>query len=153
MTLNGLYKVKDEYFIDFLNENHIFNKSGRPFYYAVADKNGIYWFIPLSTQVDSYKQKIASIEAKRGVGKCLTYHIGMAMGRQQVFRICDMIPVTARYIECAYISNGKPYVVEIESLITAVSRKARDFIKQLELGRMHSQVDALSIRKTLETNL
>jgi hypothetical protein len=42
--------------------------------------------------------------------------------------------------------------VEIESFITAVNRKARDFIKQLELGRMYSQVDALGIRKALETN-
>ena len=39
-------------------------------------------------------------------------------------------------------------------LIKEISRKSRNFLKQLELGRMHSQFDALIIRdKLLVDNL
>lgn len=149
MVENGLYKVKDEYFTDFPNEKHMHNKAGRPFYYAVKDKTGIYWFVPLSSQVENFRRKIEAVEVKRGIGNCIQYHIGTIMGDLRVFRICDMLPITTRYVDEEFTMNGKPYIVKDKALVTAISRKARDFIKQLELGRMYSQVGALSIRETL----
>jgi hypothetical protein len=152
MVENGLYKVKDEYFTDFPHERHMHNKAGRPFYYAVRDKAGIYWLVPLSSQVENFRRKIEAVEAKRGTGNCIQYHIGIIMGGLRVFRICDMLPITARYVDEAFTTNGKPYIVKDKALITAISRKARDFIKQLELGRMYSQVDALLIWESLVNN-
>jgi hypothetical protein len=151
MVEHGLYKIKDEYFMDFPHEKHIHNKVGRPFYYAVKDSSGIYWLVPLSSQVNNFQHKIEVEERKRGKGKCIRFHIGYIMGTLRAFRICDMLPVTAHYIDGAFEIHGKPYIAHDEELVTAISRKARDFIKQLELGRMYSQVDALGIRKVLES--
>jgi hypothetical protein len=153
MTENGLYKIKDEYFSDFPHEKHIHNKAGRPFYYAVKDTSGVYWLIPMSSQVENFRQKIDNVEQKRGVGNCIAYHIGVIMGKPRVFRICDMLPVTARYIDGEFTLDGRGYVVKDKALITAISRKARDFIKQMELGRMYSQVGALEIREALRTGM
>jgi len=41
----------------------------------------MYWLIPLSTQIDKHKKKITNIEAKRGKGNCLIYHIGVIADR------------------------------------------------------------------------
>ena len=149
MTANALYKINDKYYQDFPHEKHIEIKNGRPFYYVIEDRSGIYWFIPLSTQVDEFKEKINKEEEKRGIGNCLMFHIGIVANREMVFRICDMIPVTDEYIAGEFIKYGRHYVVEQESLIRELSRKSRNFIKQLELGRMRSQVDALEIRDKL----
>jgi len=149
MVVNGLYKVKDNYYKDFPNENHIQIKQGRPFYYAVKDSHGMYWLIPLSTQVDKHKKKISDIEVKRGKGNCLIYHIGVIANKDMVFKICDMIPITDGYIAGEFIKYGRHYIVMDEKLIREISQKSRNFIRQLELGRMHSQVDALKIRDKL----
>ena len=57
MIENGLYKIKDKYYVDFPHEKHIHIKGGRPFYYAVRDRLGIYWLIPLSSQTDKMDAK------------------------------------------------------------------------------------------------
>jgi len=146
---SGLYKIKDEYYVDFPHEKHIHIKNGRPFYYAVKGKQGIYWLIPLSSQIEKYRNKIRAIEAKRGKGNCLVYYIGVIAGKERVFRICDMIPITEKYIAGEFVFNGTHYVVGAEKLIREVSIRSRNFIKQLELGRMHSQIGALEIAKIL----
>jgi len=106
MVENGLYKIKDDYYVDFPHEKHIHNKSGRPFYYAVKDKLGVYWLIPLSTQLDAYKTKIQKVERKRGKGNCLSYHTGVIAGQERVFRVCDMIPITSEYIAGEFTLDG-----------------------------------------------
>ena len=91
MVENGLYKIKYEYYTDFPHEKHIQNKDGRPFYFAVKGNDNIFWFIPLSTKIDTFKHKIQVIESRRGKGNCLAYHIGLVAGQKRVFRIADMI--------------------------------------------------------------
>jgi len=151
MIENGLYKIKDKYYIDFPHEKHIHNKEGRPFYYAIRDKQGIYWLIPLSSQVDTYKHKIQEVESKRGKGNCLSYHVGIIASQERVFRICDMIPVIDQYIDGEFTLEGIHYIVKNKQLIKEVNEKSRNYIKQLELGRMYSQVNALKIREKLIT--
>ena len=61
----GLYTIKDKYFSDFKSDRHMHNKSeGRPYYLSIQMKNGIVWFIPLSSKVEKYKAKIAQDESK-----------------------------------------------------------------------------------------
>ena len=149
MIENGLYKILDKYYSDFPHEKHIHNKNGRPFYYAVKGNGGIYWLIPLSSQVDSYERKIQAVEDKRGKGNCIAYHIGVIANKKRVFRICDMIPITDEYVAGEFVFDGTHYVVKDKKLIREISVKSRNYIRQLELNRMHSQVDALSIREKL----
>jgi len=149
MVENGLYKINDKYYIDFPHDNHIYNKAGRPFYYSVKDGYGIYWLIPLSSQISVYRQKIEAVESKRGKGNCLTYHIGTIASQEKVFRICNMIPIIDEYIEGEFLFNGHHYIAKDKKLIRAVSEKSRNYIKQLELGKMYSQIDALKIQEKL----
>ncbi|MCL1820765.1 MAG: hypothetical protein FWG36_08935 [Oscillospiraceae bacterium] len=152
MIESGLYKIKDKYYSDFPHENHIRIKGGRPFYYAVKDNHGVYWLIPLSSRTDKYKRKIEVVESKRGKGNCLIYHIGMIAGKEKVFRICNMIPITDEYIAGEFVFDGIHYIVKDKKLVREISEKSRNYIKQLELGRMFSQIDALRIREMLITN-
>jgi len=149
MVENGLYKIKDKYYIDFPHDMHIHNKGGRPFYYAVKDSHGIYWLIPISSQVDVYKKRIDVVEAKRGKGNCIAYHIGIIANKERAFRISNMLPVTDEYVDGEFEIDGTPYVVGDVKLIREISEKSRNYIKQVELGRMYSQIDALSIRRQL----
>ena len=93
--------------------------------------------------------EIQVIESRRGKGNCLAYHIGLVAGQKRVFKIADMIPVIEKYIAGEFTLGGIHYVVGDVKLIKEISRKSRNFLKQLELGRMHSQVDALKIRDEL----
>jgi hypothetical protein len=149
MVENGLYKINEKYYSDFPHEKHIQVKGGRPFYYSVTDNLGIYWLIPLSLQVELYKGKIEIVEKKRGKGNCLAYHIGIIASQERVFRICNMLPIIDEYVEGEFVIDGTHYITRDAKLIREISRKSRNFIKQLEIGRMYSQIDALEIRKKL----
>ena len=149
MIEKGLYRIKNDYYTDFPHEKHIHTKGGRPFYYAVKDSHGLYWLIPLSTQIEKYKQKIKAVEAKRGPGKCIAYHIGIIAGQERVFRICNMIPISDKYIDGEFVIDGLHYVAKEKNLVKDIRVKSRNFIKLLEQGNMYSQVDALNIRKQL----
>jgi len=150
MTENGLYKVKDKYFTDYKSKHWIENKKeGRPYYYALKDKDGIYWLIPLSKQVVNYNAKISKEEQKRGVGNCIYYHIGKIGGNDRVFIISDMFPVDDDYISGEYIISGIHYVVKNKSLISEVKSKAMRYMKLIEVGQLHSRNDVQGIKQKL----
>ncbi len=130
MVENGLYKIKDKYYSDFPHDKHIHNKAGRPLYYAVKDKCGIYWLIPISSQVDAYRQKIEAVERKRGAGNCLTFHIGIIAGQERVFKVCDLIPIADEYIEGEFKINGSHYIARDKKLVREIGEKARNYIRR-----------------------
>lgn len=96
---NGLYIVADSYFHAFPSAHWMWNKGrSRPHYYAIQDKNNLYWMIPLSSQAGSYKEKIQKIEKSRGVGNCLYYHIGKVFRSRNRVYYKRLFPVTREYI-------------------------------------------------------
>ena len=108
---HGLYIVSDQYFTDFPSKHWMQNKSERrPHYYALKDKSGIIWLIPMSTQVENYKRKIEREEIKRGKGNCIYYHIGKIAGKERVFIISDLFPVTTNYIVKPYTISSIEYL-------------------------------------------
>jgi hypothetical protein len=60
-----------------------------------------------------------------------------------------MLPVTDEYIAGEFLVDNSHYISKDKNLVRQLSVKARNYIKQLELGRMRSQVDALDIREKL----
>ena len=78
MKKTGFYIIKDKFFED--------------------TNTGIYWIIPLSSQIDKYKR---IVENKEKVGKpCDIIHIvKLDDSRQSAFLIQDMFPITDEYIE------------------------------------------------------
>lgn len=150
MTQNGLYIIKDEYFQRFPNSRWVDNKSEtRPFFFAVQDKSGLFWMIPLTTQVDNVRRKIAKDEERRGKGNCIYYHIGLVAGKERGFNIGNMFPITESYILRSWTINGTPYVVQDANAIEQVTRKSLKFLKLVSSGTIHPQVDILAIKRML----
>ena len=144
----GLYNVKDEYFDDFRSDYLPDNKQeNRPYYYAVKDTDGIIWLIPISSQVVAYRAKIEKDIAKRG--ECLYYHIGKLKGREHVFQIGNMFPVTEKYIKKPFSLQGSPYTVQDETLKKALHKRFKKFLRLIQQGKLTPNVDILAIKQEL----
>ena len=152
MQEKGFYLVKDEFF-EIVNDPYLkFNKGGnRPHYYCFKDKNkDIFWMIPLSTRVDKYQKIILKIE-KQGKA-CNILHIAkLADGRESVFLIQDMFPITEKYIARAYTIGGNPLILKNERLSSVIDGKARKVAAMLKRGVkfMPTQVDVIKILEQL----
>ena len=91
MNVGNFYYIEDTYFNDFPDEKLMQNKEtvngqphNRPCFYAFKDeKTGLYWMIPISSQVQKfrgyYNQKI------RKYGRCDTIVFGEVMGAEKAF--------------------------------------------------------------------
>ena len=117
IEINGLYLIDDNFFSTYPNERYMQNKGeNRPHYFAIKDDDGIYWMIPLSSKVAKYRQKIAAIEQRNGKGRCFMYYLAQISGRESAILICDMFPVTERYILRPYTVGGLPYIVRNQTI-------------------------------------
>ena len=144
----GLYTIKDKYFSDFKSDRHMHNKSeGRPYYLSIQMKNGIVWFIPLSSKVEKNKAKIAQDESK--FGDCLFYHIMDFMGGERALLIGNMIPVTQEYIKQEFTIMNRQYVVRNVDTVKAVRKKAARYLSLVRNGKLRPYVDILKIERQL----
>lgn len=147
---HGVYFVKDQYFEDFPSEHWMFNKGEkRPHYYALKDTKGVMWLIPMSSQVENYKRRIKNEERKRGEGNCIFYHIGLFAGKESVFIISDMMPITDTYIARSYLINNVEYVIKNDNLNRKLRSKAVRYIRLLEKKKLTDRNGILKIRKHL----
>lgn len=147
---HGLYIIKDEYFIRFPYARWNWNKDeNRPCYYAVKDKTGIFWMIPMTSQVVGMKERIKKAEEKHGTGNCLFYHIGIVAGKECGFKIGNMFPVTEKYVLRQYEFFKKPYVIQTESLNKALRSKAMKYLSMVRAGKASSDCDMISIMHML----
>lgn len=150
LVANGLYKLKDCYFTEFGNALMMDNKQeSRPYYYLYQDPEGIDWAIPLSSQVNNYRRKIAAIEAKRGKGKCVYYYIGKIASVDRVFLISDMLPIEPKYIKDQFTINGQHYVSQNSNQIKTVRSKATRYLKLIQSGSIQDRLGVLEIKSTL----
>lgn len=131
ITESGLYVIKQSYFDRFADRGLMWNKNGRPNYYAWRDKSGVIWMVPLSTQVEKYKAKHNEI---LGHGKQSFFAFGSIGGQERVFLIWNMFPVTEHYIDHAYTVNGKPYIVKREETVREVEVLAKKYITMVQKG-------------------
>lgn len=118
---------------------------------SFTDKDNITWLIPLSSQVDNYKEKIKRDEEKHRF--CLFYHIGRIMGIERAFLIGNMFPITSQYIKKPYTFSGVHYVIENENLIKELRKRAKRYILLVEQGKLRPNVDIMSIRDKLKDEL
>ena len=152
MKRTGFYVIKDQFFEDmqdpYLKRN---KKESRPHYYCFEDMNtGIYWMIPLSSRIEKYKR---IMEQKEKTGKpCDILHIvRLDHGRESVFLIQDMFPITEDYIEREYQIAGNHLMLTSEHAIRDIEKKARKIIGMLKRGVKFTptQPDAIAILEKL----
>lgn len=146
----GLYKVKDQYFLDYPSpdDRYVHNKSeNRPYYLAIQEKNGIIWLLPMSTQVQKYKNKVASDEKR--YGECITCHIIPYMGGERAVLIGNMIPVTDEYIKGEFTISNQHYVVKNQKVIKEIKSRVSKYLALVRQGRMRPCVDILGTERQL----
>lgn len=135
MVANGFYFIKNDFFsimqAPYLKEN---KNSKRPFYYCFKEDNSdIYWMIPLSSRVDKYKKLIA--KRKEQNKPCHGIHIlTFPTGRESVFLIQDIFPVTEKYIDRAYTIGNIPLYLLDKNEIATINDKAKTVLRLSKKG-------------------
>ena len=128
MVINGFYILKDEFF-NYVNDPFLKdNKDGnRPFYYCIeeeTDDKKLYWMIPLSSRVEKYRKIIETKESQRKPTDGL-YICDLPSGRESVFLIQDMFPITDRFVEREYTLGGNHLLLVKEKDVSAILSKAK----------------------------
>ena len=153
MKKTGFYIIKDKFFEDMAEPYLKGNKAGnRPHYYCFEDANtGIYWMIPLSSQIDKYKR---IVEKKEKTGKpCDIIHIvKLDDSRQSAFLIQDMFPITDEYIEREYTIAGNHLMLTSEHTAKEIEQKAKKVMGMLKRGVKFTptQPNVLAILESLK---
>ncbi|MBR3624401.1 MAG: hypothetical protein IKN43_13765 [Selenomonadaceae bacterium] len=81
----------------------------RPCYISIIEEdNGIQWAIPISSQIEKYKQ-IYNKKKK----PCDTIVFGYVLGKEKAFLIQNICPITNRYISKVYINKSINAPVDI----------------------------------------
>lgn len=152
MYRRGFYIIKDSFFVEMDDPYLKGNKSAnRPHYYCFQETTDVYWMIPLSSRIEKYKAIMSKQEAKGY--KCNTLHIvRLDDGRESVFLIQDIFPVTVEYIERAYTIAGNPLFLTSEKTAGVIDKKARKVIKLIKHGVKFTptQPDVLLILEKLK---
>lgn len=150
IEISGLYIIDDQYFMDFPNDRYMWNKGeARPHYYAIQDSDGIFWMIPLSSKVEKYRAKIDATEKAHGNGSCIMYYIAPIHGQERAILICDMFPVSDKYILRPYTISGVPYVIRNESIRKAINTKAKRYLSMVKRGILKSPLNILETKQKI----
>lgn len=155
MKKTGFYIIKDKFFDDMSDPYLKGNKAGnRPHYYCFEDSSaGIYWMIPLSSQIDKYRR---IMEKKEKAGKpCDILHIvKLDDNRESAFLIQDMFPIAEKYIEREYTIAGNHLMLTSEHTAKEIEQKARKVMGMLKRGIIFTptQPDVMAILEKLREN-
>ncbi len=152
MTEYGFYIIADRFFEDFPDRNLKGNKKEkRPHYFAIRDnKTGLYWFIPMSSKVEKYRALMNKREQAHK--PCDILHIAkLDNGKESVFLIQDMFPISEAYIKREYTIAGNHLRVTSENLAKTITKKARRILGMIRRGvkLLPTQPDVLKIEKEL----
>lgn len=156
MTDGHFYYISNKYFEDFPDPYLMQNKESingqahdRPCFYAFEDKStGLYWLIPLSSQVSKYKRYYEQ-KLKR-YRRCDTIAFGEVLGHEKAFLIQNMCPVTERYIKNEYIDRKSNIPVRIDGAFEhELTDKARRVLALQRQGIKLIFPDVLMIEKKL----
>lgn len=141
----GLYNISDTYFVDFkdISNDFSYNKNeNRPNYLSYQD-DGIIWFIPMSSQVTKYKSKIESDEEKYGEGNCIFYYTGNIAGKEKVFLIGKMFPLTEKYIKKPYTIGNTHYILKNSTDVHNIHKRVSKYISLVKNNKIKPQINIM----------
>ena len=129
MKPRGFYKLANTYpkLVRMLNGKYEDTKE-RPIYCCIQDKRypGIFWAIPTSDLSHRTAQQIDRITKytslpERDIRSCY-YHIGHT-NKAAIFKVSNALPVSDKYIEDEYFSNGRHLILKDKKLVEALEKK------------------------------
>ncbi len=135
MVEKGFYIIKDKFFED-MNDPYLKGnkEANRPHYYCFKEEEtGLYWMIPLSSRIDKYK-KIISQRVISGKSCDILHIMKLDNGKESVFLIQDMFPITKEYIERTYTISGNHLMVTSEHSALEIEKKAKKVMNLLKKG-------------------
>ena len=91
------------------------------------------------------------LEIKRGKGNCIYYHIGKIAGKERVFIISDLFPVTTNYIVKPYTISSIEYIVKNEKMNKEIKRKTLKYLRLLEQHQLSDNNNIIDIKRQLLT--
>lgn len=155
MKIGHFYFLKDEYFNRFTDKYLMKNKEsiggkehGRPCFYVFRfDETGIYWTIPISSNMEKF-QKIFSDKVLK-YGACDTIVFGNIMGNPKTFLIQNMCPTTDYYIKEEYFDFRNKSVILSEDLNNELIFKAKRVLNLQRKGVRVIIPDVMLIEKEL----
>lgn len=156
MEKGHFYYITDQYFLDFPDPKLMNNKENikgqahdRPCFYAFEDFNtGLYWMIPISSQVEKYRRYYNTKMAK--YKRCDTIAFGQVLGHEKAFLIQNMCPITKKYIKNEYIDRISNTPVQVDGIFQReLLEKAKRVLALQRKGVQLIFPDVLSIEKRL----
>ena len=156
MDKGHFYYINDQYFLDFpdpmlmRNQETIDGKNhDRPCFYAFEDAlTGLFWMIPISSQVKKYKTYYQKKLQK--YGRCDTLAFGYVLGHEKAFLIQNMCPITSKYIKNKYIDSRANVPVQIDGVFERVLiSKAKKVLALQRKGAKLIFPDVLKIESIL----
>lgn len=154
MKVGRLYFLKDEYLTEY---NLSYNKGighDRPFFCCLQDRyvSGIYWMIPLSTQVDHYEE-LYERQMQR-LGRCNGIDFAYVNNRKNVFKIKSAFPATDQQVKNIYIDHktGRDMLIKKEAQ-NKITTKLRSLISIQNRGNNIFFNDVCEMRKKLCADL
>ena len=135
MKERGFYIIKDSFFTDMNDPFLKSNKDGnRPHYYCFKEEGtNMFWMIPLSSQVNKYKQ-IMNKRLKNKKSCDIIHIVKLANGKESVFLIQDMFPIKEEYIEREYTINNIHFVLTNDHDASEINKKAKKVMSMLKRG-------------------
>ena len=124
----------------------------RPHFYAVQDKKNseLYWMIPISSQVEKYKEIIE--KKKQRYGKCNTIVIGKFAGKENAFLIQNAFPIIEKYLDHIHTIQGQPIMVHKE-LNKVLVKSLQDILAMYDWGIKLFFTNVQEIRRIMEQKL
>ena len=156
MHENTFYIIKDDFFKKFNDPYLKGNKTeNRPHYFCFKDDaEGLFWVIPMSSRVEKYKRIMEQKELQHK--PCDIVHVcKIVNGKESVFLIQDMFPITNEYILRPYTINNVELKLVRENDIKIIHQKAKRILNLIERGKqfLPCQVDTMKIKKELLSEL
>ena len=127
MIENGFYKINVG-FIDLINSlgGKYADKKERPVFCCIEDKyvKSLFWAIPTSDLSHRSPEQISKIRGwcnESGI-RSAYYHIGYT-NRPAIYRISSCFPITEKYIDSEYISQGVHVILKNKKEIAIIQQK------------------------------
>lgn len=160
LIVGNFYFITNQYFHDFPDDKLMSNKEiidgqehNRPCFYAIFNKNtGLYWLIPISSQVtkfeDIYDKKLLKYK------EVDTIVFGFVLGKKKAFLIQNMFPIIPQYINNEYMDSvtHQPVIIN-ERLHNELITKANKVLHLQRSGYRLIFPDVLKIESVLIAKL
>ena len=133
MKEHGLYIIKQEFFdmiVSLGGECDIDSGNKRPVYCCIKDKriDGLYWAVPTSDIAHRSQEQVDKINMflslpETDLRSCY-YYIGRTT-RPAVYKISSCFPITDKYIDHEFTTNGQHVIIRRKEHVDAIEQKLR----------------------------